>query len=122
MRRTRQRAAIREAFESAGRPLGPEECLALARRAVPGLGLATVYRNVKQLVAAGWLRTVELPGSADRYEVAGKDHHHHFHCRRCDALFEVDSCPGGLQAMAPGGFRVERHEVILYGVCDGCAA
>jgi len=95
-RKTRQRAAIRWAFERAGRPLRPQECLEL--------------------------RVVELPGSPDRYETAGRCHHHHFHCRRCDGVFEVETCPGGFAAMAPSGYRVEDHELILYGVCRSCVS
>lgn len=120
MRRTRQRQAIEAAFAAADRPLSPEECLERAQREVPGLGIATVYRNVRRLVESEWLRVVELPGHRDRYEVAGKHHHHHFHCRACDGVFEVEACPGGFKTMAPGGFRVEDHEVILYGLCAHC--
>ena len=49
-RSTRQRRAIREAFLEAGRPLSPQEVLELARKKVPSLGLATVYRTLKGLV------------------------------------------------------------------------
>lgn len=120
-RRTPQRAAIRRAFERAGRPLRPQECHRIARVDVPDLGIATVYRNIRELVGIGWLRVVELPGSSDRYETAAKRHHHHFHCRRCDGVFEVESCPGGFAALAPHGYRVEDHDLILYGVCRACA-
>lgn len=119
-RRTRQREAIRRAIEDADRPLGPQEILAAAQDDVPRLGIATVYRNVKAMVDDGALRTVELPGSPDRYETAGKTHHHHFHCRACDRVFEVDGCPGSLKDLAPSGFAVEDHEVILYGLCAAC--
>ena len=120
-RKTRQRVAIRRAFERTGRPLRPQECLNLASAEVPDLGIATVYRNINTLVETGWLRIVELPGSPDRYETAGRRHHHHFHCRRCDGVFEVESCPGGFAALAPTGYRVDGHELILYGVCRSCA-
>ena len=120
-RRTRQRAAIRRAFERAGRPLRPQECHRLAGADVPDLGIATVYRNIRDLVESGWLRVVELPGSPDRYETAAKSHHHHFHCRRCDGVFEVETCPGGFAALAPRGYRVEGHDLILYGVCRSCS-
>lgn len=121
-RKTQQRAAIRRAFERADRPLSPQEVLAAAQGDQPGLGIATVYRNVKAFVERGWLRSVGLPGVPDRYEVAGKDHHHHFHCRTCDGVFEVDACPGGVETISPAGFEVESHEIILYGVCESCAA
>lgn len=121
-RQTRQRDAIRSALAEAGRPLGPQEILAAARAAHPRLGIATVYRTLKALLAEGWLRVVELPGAAARYEVAGKGHHHHFHCRACDGVFEVEACPDGIRALLPGGFRLEAHEIILYGRCAGCEA
>jgi Fur family ferric uptake transcriptional regulator len=119
-RRTRQRAAIRRVFEEAERPIGPSECLERAAGLVPRIGIATVYRNIRRLVDEEWLRIVALPGGPDRYEVAGKRHHHHFECRECNLVFDVDACPGDLRQMAPGGFRLEAHEIILYGLCPGC--
>ena len=121
-RRTRQRDAIWRAIEGAARPLGPREILRLARFDVPKLGIATVYRNIRSLVDEGRLRVVELAGSPDRYEVAGKEHHHHFLCRSCDGVFEVETCSGDFDAITPRGFQLETHEVTLYGLCSACAA
>lgn len=121
-RKTQQRAAIRGALEDAGRPLSPLEILASAQQAVPGLGIATVYRNVKSLLEEGWLKEVELPGAPSRYEVAGKHHHHHFHCRACDRVYEIDDCPGTLRDLVPRGFRLESHDLTLYGLCRLCSA
>lgn len=121
MRQTRQRDAIEQAFHEANRPLGPEEVHARALEEVPQLGIATVYRNINRLLEEGWLRAVKLPGAPDRYEVAGKDHHHHFHCKSCDGVYEVETCPGGFQGMAPEGFQVENHDMMLYGLCAACA-
>lgn len=121
-RRTQQRTAIREALVEADRPMSPQEVLEAAQQEVPSLGIATVYRNLRNLVEEGVLETVDLPGSGTRFEVANKDHHHHFHCQRCDRVFEVDSCPGDLGRLVPDGFRLESHEIILYGHCPACAA
>jgi Fur family ferric uptake transcriptional regulator len=120
VRQTRQRTAIRQALLDAGRPLSPAEVLAVARRRCPGLGIATVYRNVRRLRERGWLREVELPGAPSRYEVADKDHHHHFHCLSCDRIYDVEDCPGSLGRLAPRGFLVQDHEIILYGLCPNC--
>jgi len=119
-RKTRQRDALQEAIREAGRPLTPQEILAAAQEHVPSLGIATVYRNIKSLVSEGWLRAVEMPGGADRYEVADLHHHHHFHCRKCDRVYDVEGCPGDLEHLAPSGFRVDEHEIVLYGVCEIC--
>ncbi len=119
-RKTRQRSAIRRAFEQAARPMGPTEILEAAKEELPRLGIATVYRSIKDLVDEGWLKVVELPGAPSRYEVAGKDHHHHFHCQACDKVFEVEDCPGSLQDLTPEGFELDTHEIILYGTCRSC--
>lgn len=119
-RGTRQRQAIRRVLEIADRPLSPQEVLDHAQGVIPGMGLATVYRALKTLVEEGWAVAVDLPGKPPRYELAGKDHHHHFHCRGCGRVFEVSGCPGNITAITPPGFRLEGHEVVLYGVCPEC--
>jgi Fur family transcriptional regulator, ferric uptake regulator len=121
-RDTEQRRAIRRVIEEAGRPLSPREVLAAARDHRAGLGIATVYRTLKTLVEEGALTQVELPGEAPRYETAGRQHHHHFHCRACDRVFELEGCPEGLRGLIPTGFSLESHEVVLYGRCAACAA
>lgn len=121
-RNTRQRGAIRRAFQRADRPLSTQEVLDHARDEVAGLGIATVYRNIRTLVDENWLTPVELPGEVPRYEVKGKEHHHHFHCRQCDRVFEVPGCVGEMKSIVPRGFTLESHEVVLYGACAECAA
>lgn len=119
-RATHQRQAICESFEHAGRPLGPREVLELAQQSSPGLGVATVYRTIKALVTEGRLQPVELPGEPARYEMAGKAHHHHFRCRRCHKVYEIQGCPGNLKSLVPRGFTLENHEMVLYGLCSHC--
>lgn len=111
---------MRQAIEKADRPLSPEELLGLAKAECEGLSIATVYRNIKALVGEGWLTAVELPGKPPRYEVAGKGHHHHFHCNGCGQVYELPGCVGSFQAMTPRGFKVTSHEVLLYGLCQRC--
>ena len=119
-RQTRQRGAIREALAAAARPLSPQELLSAARAALPRLGIATVYRTVKGLLAEGALHVVELPGAPARDELAGTRHPHHVHSPASDAGIEGDACPAGIRRLLPGGFRLERHEIILYGLCAEC--
>lgn len=108
---------------AAGRPLLPAEILETAQVDIPGISLATVYRNIKLLVEDGELQSVDLPGESPRFEAADAEHHHHHHfqCRMCQKVFDVHGCPENLQQLAPAGFTVERHELTLYGVCENCA-
>lgn len=120
-RSTRQRAALLAVFRSADRPLLAAEALELAQQQVPGLGLATVYRNLKALTEEGTLVQVLLPGETPRYEMADRQHHHHFQCVRCQRVFDGVGCPGSLEHLAPAGFVVQGHELTLYGLCRACA-
>lgn len=119
-RSTRQRTAIREVIDAAGRPLSPQEVLEAAQAAVPGVSQATVYRNLKLLLDGGEITSVTLPGDSPRYEPARHAHHHHFQCTACRRVFDVHQCPGDMANLAPKGFTVERHEITLYGRCDRC--
>lgn len=121
-RDTTQRRAIRRVFTETDRPLSPVEVLNEAKHIVAGLGIATVYRNLKAMVDAGWLVPVGLPGEPDRYEQAGKGHHHHFRCRTCEKVFDLHGCPGDMSPMLPSGFRLEAHEVTLFGLCVACVS
>jgi Fur family ferric uptake transcriptional regulator len=121
-RNTRQRGAIRRAFQRTDRPLGTGEVLELARSEVGGLGIATVYRNIRTLVDERWLAVVELPGAVPRYELHGKEHHYHFNCRTCNRVFEAPGCVGSLAELVPLGFALDDHELVLYGRCAECAA
>jgi Fur family ferric uptake transcriptional regulator len=120
-RQTRQRSAIRAAFERADRPLSPIQVFEAAQKSEKGLGIATVYRNIKNLLEEGWLSALELPGAITVYERSGKAHHHHFFCDQCTRVFELSGCVEKIDRLAARKFRVRRHELVLYGTCADCA-
>jgi Fur family transcriptional regulator, ferric uptake regulator len=120
VRRTKQRDAIRSAIERAGVPVSPKEILSHATSRASGLGLATVYRTIKLMVEAGEVLVVEIPGESPRYELAGKGHHHHFVCKTCKKVYELDGCCGHFAELAPRGFVLEDHELTLFGICLTC--
>jgi Fur family transcriptional regulator, ferric uptake regulator len=119
-RTTRQRDAIKSVIQIAERPLSTGEVLEGARASVPALGVATVYRNLKLLVAEGTVQVITLPGDSPRYEMRESAHHHHFQCTTCRRVYDVPGCPGNLRRLAPRGFRVDHHDVTLYGRCSDC--
>ncbi len=121
-RNTKQRALIKEVLEEEGRPLSASEVAKLARAKSEGIGTATVYRTINKLLEDGFLVPVEIPAEPSRYEVAGLHHHHHFYCRKCKKVFDVEGCPSDFSASTPEGFTLDAHEVILYGRCAECSA
>jgi Fur family ferric uptake transcriptional regulator len=117
---TKQGTAILNAIKAAERPLLAQEILDAATAEAPGMGIATVYRNIKSLLENGLIGTVYLPGENPRYESSHHHHHHHFHCTLCDKVYDIHDCPGNLQQLAPDGFQVDSHELTLYGSCSSC--
>ncbi len=60
--------------------------------------MATVYRNLKLLVAEGVVQMITLPGESARYEMRGSAHHHHFQCTTCRRVYDIPGCPGDFGA------------------------
>lgn len=119
---TRQRLVLAKLLAEADRPLKPQELCAAAQDSLPHLGIATVYRTLKQLIAEDQVRVVDIPGIAPHYESAAQRHHHFFFCVQCERLFSLLGCVRGLAGLVPKGFAVKRHEIVLYGDCAGCHA
>jgi Fur family ferric uptake transcriptional regulator len=121
IRVTQQGNAIRQILQIAGRPLSPQEIFDMAQKEVSGLGIATVYRNLKSLQQEGAVVAVELPGQSPRWELAPESHHHHFLCNTCDKLYEINACPEDLQRLLPEGYILEEHDILLRGLCNDCS-
>jgi len=122
-RQPRQRDAILEVIRDSEGPLTVQEILDRGQSRVAGLGVATVYRTLRLLREGDQVRVVILPTGESRFEAAELGHHHHFHCRSCDSVYDLDWCSieMGSERPYPGGFVVEDHEITLYGTCPACA-
>jgi Fur family ferric uptake transcriptional regulator len=120
-RNTRQMAAIETALRSAGRPLAIDELHTAAKKSLPRLGLATIYRAVRELTDGGRIVSVQYAGQPARYEWAVSRRHSHFICNRCKRVFDIEEpVDVPLPARRPKGFRFEGEEVIYYGECADC--
>lgn len=86
----------------------------------PGIGQATVYRQIQQALERGQIRQVELPGRSAHYELAALAHRHFFICRGCQSMLPLAGCPERLSELAPAGCRILSHEIMLYGFCPKC--
>ena len=120
-RNTQQRKAIEKVFHNTERPLSIDELLSEGRVHSPTLNKATVYRNLKALLESGTISKVEVPSKGIFYETNNKGHHHHFLCRLCNKAFDLLGCLlKNNRSLAPKGFVVEDHELVVHGVCPDC--
>ncbi len=87
-----------------------------ARKALPSISLATVYRNLDELCALGKVKRISVDGSAERFD-AGMHAHAHFVCTECNRV--LDAGVPTVQVDCDCGIA-NRAEVMLYGVCNNC--
>ena len=123
LKRTLPRTALLAALEAADRPLTVEEL----RAGLPGPrpGVPTTYRNLQRFVQEGWAEAIPGPDQVLRFvRCRCTGHHHHIQCERCGRTTEVEGCGLGPALKAfekASGFRITRHQLALYGLCEACA-
>jgi Fe2+ or Zn2+ uptake regulation protein len=91
------------------------------RRRVPGVSLATVYRNLRLLAAQGLL-TERADAAGMRFD-GNTSPHHHFTCVACGRIYDVPPLgdPGVRRAARVStGFEVLDHRIEFYGRCARC--
>jgi Fur family ferric uptake transcriptional regulator len=108
--------------------LGGERCAITALeidRRLPNVGRASVYRTLEQLEQLELVHRVDVGGEVvafERIDPAG--HHHHIVCVRCGRLvpFSDPELERAIDAVgARADFEISGHDVLLRGVCPGCA-
>ena len=123
MASTHQRQVIYRVAESmTGHPT-PEAIYDRVKREIPSISLATVYKNLKTFVETGLMREMSLHHGSLRLD-PNPHPHHHLICERCRSITDLPGDaiePVRLTGALPEGFRVERHNVEIIGVCARCA-
>lgn len=124
LKTTSQRELIVDIFLRSTDHLSVERLLAKVREKNARVGYATVYRTLKLLAEAGLSAPRQFGDGQTRYEVTGAEspHHDHLICLRCGLIleFENDQIEQLQNKMAErlGGFRIVRHKLELYGLCQ----
>lgn len=125
VRLTRQRRLVMEVLEqNRGSHLTAEEIFMEARKIMPGIGLATVYRTLELLSRMDILRKGEFKDGVRHYELLEKDRHfhHHFECLKCGSVVEIeeDLLQNLEEELERKGYKVTDHVLMLYGECPRC--
>jgi Fur family transcriptional regulator, peroxide stress response regulator len=123
MLKTNARAVLDVLRASQGHPTALDVYEAV-RRLRPHIGLATVYRILRQLTEQGLIKELEYGSGCSRYD-ARTGRHDHAICTQCGALLDIPQdiqfSNNALQAAAQStGFELGSHEVRIYGRCTAC--
>lgn len=125
-RATSQRASILQVLAGTDEFVSAQDLHGALRATGSGVGLATVYRALSEMAAAGDIDTLRNQVGEVLYRQCGEPaHHHHLVCRVCGRTEEV-TAPGverWARAVAEEyGYVDINHELELFGVCADCAA
>ncbi len=95
----------------------------IIRSQSPNVSLATVYRNLNQLVDAGQIARFSVPGSADRFDPV-TDGHSHLICKKCGEIVDIPSSAlpdVAIELQKLTGCVVECYGLVFSGLCPNCA-
>lgn len=88
------------------------------------MGLATVYRHLRQLQQRGLVRCRHLPTGEVLYAPVERDRHH-LTCVSCGQTQQLSTCP--LHSISipedqQNGYQLLFHTLEFYGLCPACSA
>ncbi len=116
-----------ERLRQADRELSGQDLHALLRQGPRSMGLATVYRHLRQLQQRGLVRCRHLPSGEALFAPTDRDEHH-LTCVDCGTSVVLEHCPMGdgppqahqLHGPQAGGFRLLFHTLEFFGLCEAC--
>ncbi|HOW35368.1 MAG TPA: Fur family transcriptional regulator [Candidatus Omnitrophota bacterium] len=122
---TPKRRAVIDLFLREGKCLGPHEIHTLLKKKSLSAGLPTVYRILDELSGIGILTRIEKESRQFYYALcrAPEGDHHHFICRKCKKVEEVEYCnfkevAEFISKKLRG--KVESHFIRIEGLCAQC--
>ena len=119
--RNRQQRLL-EALRSSGDEMSGQQLHRLLENGASAMGLATVYRNLRQLQQQGLVRCRHLPTGEALYAPIEQDRHH-LTCVASGSTNALDRCPmHGLSSATEeqAGFQMVFHTLEFCGICSEC--
>jgi len=124
MLHSRQREQILDIFLKTEKHVTIGELYDLARKKMPKIGLATVYRTMKLICGANLAREVDFGDGVKHFEHEyGHRHHHHLICLKCGRVIEIVSpeIEKLQQRLASKhGFTPVKDTMKIFGICRQC--
>ena len=109
-------------LRAAEQELSGQELHARLRGGAGTMGLATVYRHLRQLQQKGLVRCRHLPSGEALFAPTERDEHH-LTCVDCGSTVRLSHCPVHdvhLHDADLAGFLPLFHTLEFFGLCSGC--
>lgn len=121
MRYSKQRECILQAVKSTKCHPNAEWVYEQVKKAVPGVSLGTVYRNLKSLSESRDLITLETEKGKIHYD-GDTSQHAHFICGDCGRILDIFMLSELKNKIEGIGMKVECEKIVFYGKCAECSA
>ena len=121
-RKSKQKEAIIKVLRRTSSHPTAEWIYEQARKEMPGIGLATVYRNLRSLKEAGEISEMHIFSDAARFD-GNTNMHYHFCCDRCGKILDLDEPIDATietKIARRTGLKVTGHHLELAGLCLDC--
>ncbi|NQU66339.1 MAG: transcriptional repressor [Candidatus Marinimicrobia bacterium] len=120
MRYSPQRKVILDTVRNTTKHPTAQDIFEQARMNIPSISLATVYRDLGQLIQNNMIRAIQT-GNTVRYD-GNITEHQHFQCSECNQLFDLDVSLKEFVFDLKTKFehKVMSYELMLNGICHNC--
>lgn len=120
IRITPQRVEAYRIIQESKSHLSAEEIFIRIKNRLPAVSLATVYNILEILKGKGMIGKIRIQFDKSCYELR-TDMHHHFLCRKCKTIFDIDSLRcSALETKKADGHSIESLQGYFYGICKNC--
>lgn len=121
LKATPQRISVYRALLRSDAHPSPEGVYRMVRDELPTISLATVYKTLDALSAAGLIQQVSLMSETKRYD-ANLEPHHHLICRTCNRVADYadPALEQSISLPQNTGFSAQHIHIQFFGLCDVC--
>ena len=122
LRMTHQREIILAELKKTTSHPTADELYEKVKKQLPRISLATVYRNLEILSAAGMIRKLEISGRQKRFDWELTEHNHIYcvQCHRVDNIELERKYVQPLHTAQRKGYDITGCRVEFYGLCPQC--
>ncbi len=120
IRVTPQRLGVYDVLCSENKHLTAEGIYRKMKVKFPAISLATVYTILELYARKNLVREIRITFDKSCFD-GRMDFHHHFLCKKCAKIFDVDLHPcSALQRLEVNGHLIEELQGYFYGICRDC--
>ena len=122
LKATIQRLKLMEVIGHSGH-ITIDDMVVAVRQSHPSISVATVYKNISQMLESGIVVEIPIAGQKSQYELKKNDHIHLI-CTDCGFVEDehLDTfCDQKLNSVVvKDSFLIARSQINLYGLCQNC--